>query len=145
MTALILYFALATGHVPYKHAYYLYVERPVGCEACYIPLLICRNSLEEIAQGKQVQDCVVIDTYERDSIWAMKGAAPIAPSQIETPPRIIHLNERVYRYQKVSAEEVLKLLEHPLGTIPISRSYIPQKIEPGATLTELIADFRGVH
>jgi hypothetical protein len=129
--------------VPYKHAYYLFLASvPTGCQACYVPLLITQLSLEEIANGNPAVLGVYIVTYERDSIWEMKGAVPIEPTVIEAAPRIIHLNGDAYRYQALFPSEVLKLIENPGGTIPISRPMVMNKAVPGASLPQLIADFR---
>src|SRR5256885_551136 len=39
--------AAQAAPVPYKHAYYLFLEGGgSGCEECYVPLLITRNSLD---------------------------------------------------------------------------------------------------
>jgi len=134
-----------SGRIAYKHAYYLFLsDVPKGCEACYVPLLISQQALEEIAQGREAQHCVFVYTYERNSIWEIRGAAPVDPSMIETQPRIIHVNGRSYRYQEVSPAEALKLLEKPNGTIPISRPMIMNKTVPGASLSELTADFRAL-
>jgi hypothetical protein len=131
------------GRIAYKHAYYLFLSGvPNGCEACYIPLLASQHSLEEIAQGKEAQLCVFAYTYERNSIWEMRGAVPVDAGAIETQPRIIRVNGKSYRYQEISPSEVLELLEKPHGTIPISRPLIITKMVPGASLSELIADFR---
>ena len=133
------------SRLPYKHAYYLFLSGVSdGCEACYIPLLVSRNSLEEIAQAKQAQHCVFIYTYERNSIWEIKGAVPVDPGAIETQPRIMHLNDKSYRYQEVSPSEALRVLEKPDGTIPVSRPMVVNKIVPGASVSELITDFRAL-
>jgi hypothetical protein len=53
----------------YRHAYYLFqILRPVGCEDCYVPLLLTSIRLEDLAREKQGDTCIVITTYERDSI-----------------------------------------------------------------------------
>jgi hypothetical protein len=88
--------------------------------------------------------CVFLSTYERDSIWEFKGAASIEASAIQLPPRLIEVNGRSYRYQEISPNDTLKLLENPVGTIPISRPHIENKTVPGASLNELIADFRAL-
>ena len=135
----------ARGRVPYRHAYYLFLATvPQGCEACYVPLLICQRSIEEIAHAMDAALCVFLLTYERDSIWEFKGAASIEASAIQLPPRLIEVNGRSYRYQEISPNDALKLLENPVGTIPISRPYIENKTVPGASLNELIADFRAL-
>jgi hypothetical protein len=135
----------ASERVPYRHAYYLFLATaPHGCEACYVPLLICQRSIEEIANAKDAALCVFLVTYERDSIWEFKGAASIEASAIQLPPRLIEVNGRSYRYQEISPNDVLKPLENPLGTIPISRPYIENKTVPGASLNELVADFRAL-
>jgi hypothetical protein len=133
------------GRIAYKHAYYLFLSGvPNGCEACYIPLLASQHSLEEIAQGKEAQLCVLAYTYERNSIWEMRGAVPVDAGAIETKPRIIRVNGKSYRYEEISPSEVLELLEKPHGTIPNSRPMIINKMVPGASLSELIADFRAL-
>lgn len=127
----------------YRHAYYLFLaEPPHGCEDCYVPLLITTEPLEQTARDKGPEACVLIITYERDSIWHDDGIVPVAGSDIEAESRIIHLRGRRYRYQEISFAEVLKLLEHPMGTIPISRPYLPKAASPGPTPEELIAEFR---
>ena len=129
--------------IAYKHAYYLFLASvPTGCQACYVPLLITQLSLGEIANEKTAVHDVFIITYERDSIWEMKGAAPIEPPSIEAATRVIHINGRTYRYQEISPTEVLNLLENPSGTIPISRAMVMNKEVPGASLPQLIEDFR---
>jgi len=131
------------GQVPaYRHAYYLFLgSTPKGCEDCYVPLLITVESLEEAANAKAPEAGVLIITYERDSIWNSEGIVSLQPHDIEAAPRILHLRGQKYRYQEITASEVLKLLEHPLGTIPISR--IAAKAgPPGPTREELIAEFR---
>jgi len=79
------------------------------------------ESLEEIASEKTKTDCALITTYERDSIWHNEGLISVAPTDIEKPQRMLLLRGRKYRYQEIRAAEVLKLLQNPLGTIPISR------------------------
>jgi hypothetical protein len=133
------------GRIAFTHAYYLFLSGvPDGCEACYVPLLISQRSLEEIARGSEALLCVFAYTYERDSIWEIKGAAPVDAGAIETQPRIIRVNGKSYRYQEISPGEVLALLEKPRGTIPISRPLIVNKMVPGASPSELIADFRAL-
>jgi hypothetical protein len=131
--------------VAYKHAYYLLLASvPTGCQACYVPLLITQLSLEEIAKGNAVALGVYIVTYERDSIWEVKGAAPIEAAAIDAPPRMIHLTGNAYRYLELFPSEVLKLIENPSGAIPISRPLVMNKAVPGASLPQLIADFRNL-
>jgi hypothetical protein len=133
------------GRIAYKHAYYLFLSGVTNaCEACYVPLLVSRHSLEEIAQGSEAQHCVFAYTYERNSIWEIMGAVPVEASAIETRPRIIRVNGKSYRYQEISPSELLELLEKPYGTIPISRPMMINKMVPGASLSELIVDFRAL-
>ena len=68
--------------------------------------------------------------------------SPFDAGAIETQPRIIRVNGKSYRYQEISPSEVLALLEKPRGTIPISRPLIVNKMVPGASPSELMADFR---
>jgi hypothetical protein len=129
--------------VPYKHAYYLFLEGGgSGCEECYVPLLITRNSLDQIAAGGRFEESILIITYERNSIWQSKGRVSLQAAHILSGERIVRLNAKRYRYQEISAEEVLKLLENPLGTIPISRIKAPGTPPDGPSLAQLIKDFK---
>jgi hypothetical protein len=129
----------------YRHGYYLFLsDTPEGCEACYVPLLISVDILEETAKHAADQDCVLITTYERDSIWQINGLVQVKPSDIAAAPRTIRLRNRHYRYQEITAGEILHLFEHPLGTIPISRPRLRSDLPPGPSLDELTAAFRTV-
>lgn len=110
----------------YRHAYYLFIAgTPQSCEDCYVPLLVTTDSLDRLAEGPVEQECLLIITYERDSIWHDDGVVSVAPRDVERGPRKIRLRDREYRYQEISSPEVLKLLENPMGTIPISRPILP--------------------
>jgi hypothetical protein len=127
----------------YHHAYYLFIDGPPqGCEACYVPLLVTSDPLEHIAQGSADEQCVLIITYERDSIWHDDGVVPIAPRDIQKAPRKIRVRDREYRYQEISSSEVLKLLENPMGSIPISRPLLPSAAHPSPAISDLIRAFR---
>jgi len=126
----------------FRHAYYLFLSgAPVGCEDCYVPLLITTKSIQEIALEKTIADCALITTYERDSIWHNEGLISVAPADIEKPPRILHLRGKRYRYQEISSAEALRLLQNPLGTIPISRPELPPG-SPGPSIDALILELR---
>jgi hypothetical protein len=127
----------------YRYAYYLFLSgAPNSCEDCYVPLLVTQESLEEAARASTKTASLVIITYERDSIWRNDGIVLIDPTEIESPPRIVHLRGRKYRYQEISSGEALKLFENPLGTIPVSRTMFPAFGSPGPTLEDLISSFR---
>lgn len=127
----------------YRHAYYLFLaDPPKGCEDCYVPLLITTSPLEQAAKAATQERCVLIVTYERDSIWHNDGLITLASGDIEAAPRIVHLRDRRYRYQEITSSEILKLLQNPMGTIPISRPYIPNPAPPTPTLQDLISAFR---
>jgi hypothetical protein len=127
----------------WRHGYYLFLaDPPVACEACYVPLLITSAPLEEIAKDSAGQDCVLITTYERDSIWQVNGIVHVAQQDIQAAPRTIRVRKRTYRYQEVGASEILKLLENPMGTIPISRTFLHSDLPPGPSLEDLKAAFR---
>ena len=127
----------------YRHGYYLFLsDPPVGCEQCYVPLLLTAEPLEEIAKSSGGQDADLITTYERDSIYHVNGIVHVAPPDVEAAPRTIRVRGRSYRYQEITAAEVLHLLEHPQGTIPISRPYLPSTLPPGPSFESLIAGFK---
>jgi hypothetical protein len=131
-----------TNSTNYRYAYYLFLEGVQGCENCYVPLLITREPLEQVAKSRESAAGVLIITYERDSIWHDDGIVSVAPTGIKAPERIIQLRNRTYRYQEISPSEVTKLLQNPMGTIPISRPVLPKASSPGPTLKELIAAFQ---
>jgi len=129
----------------YRHAYYLFLsDAPVMCEACYVPLLVTVDPLEEIAKKPEGAACVLITTYERDSIWQINGMVQVKRADIQTAPRSIRVRSRNYRYQEIAAAEVLRLLENPMGTIPISRPLLHSDLPPGPPLEALKAAFRDV-
>jgi len=127
----------------YRHGYYLFLAgTPNGCEDCYIPLLLTRKSIEDLKKNPTADDCVLITTFERDSIWHYDGLVPIGQSEINEAERKVRISNKTYRYQEIGAGEVLRLLENPLGKIPISRPYLPAKLAAGPELKQLIADFK---
>lgn len=131
------------ARLAYRHAYYLFIAgTPQGCEDCYVPLLVTTDSLDRIAEGADEEGCVLIITYERDSIWHDDGVISVAPRDVERGPRKIRLRDREYRYQEISSPEVLKLLENPMGTIPISRPIVPSAAHPGPAISDLIRAFQ---
>jgi len=131
--------------VPYRHAYYLFLEGGgTGCEQCYVPLLITRNSLEQIAAGGKFEGGLLIITYERDSIWQGKGTVPLYAVHILSGERIVRLDMKRYRYQEISAAEAIKLFENPMGTIPMSRPRGAGMPADGPSLADLIKAFKEV-
>ena len=127
-----------TGAAP--HAYYLFLMgTPQGCEDCYVPLLVIRQRLEDVAASGHDVTIVLITTYERDSIWKVERSVPLAAADVSAAERILRLRGRRYRYQEIAATEVLRLLEKPAGTVPIHRG-IP--MPDRASLEDLIAAFR---
>jgi len=123
------------------HAYYLFPEgAPQGCEDCYVPLLITRQTLAELTSSGRDSTVVLITTYERDSIWNVERGVTLAAVDVSAGERIVRLRGRRYRYQETAPAEVLRLLEKPEGTIPIHRVVpIPDK----KALEDLVAAFRG--
>jgi hypothetical protein len=127
----------------YRHGYYLFLAgTPQGCEDCYVPLLLTKKSVEELKENATPEDCVLITTFERDSIWHYDGLARIGQSEINTAERKVRISNKTYRYQEIRAGEVIRLLQNPLGKIPISRPYLPAKLPAGPELEQLIADFK---
>jgi hypothetical protein len=123
------------------HAYYLFLaDAPQGCEDCYVPLLVTRASLEEVASAGIDGPTILITTYERDSIWKVERGVVLAATQVSTRDRTVRLRGRRYRYQEIAPAEVLRLPEKPEGTIPIHRLVsVPDR----KSLEDLIAAFRG--
>jgi hypothetical protein len=159
------------AHQPFRHAYYLFQEDATGCSACYIPLLLTKESLEDLPRIKKLDDCRPILTYERDSIWQVLASQTINDSEVDVAARKIRFTMYVegyvnsegkgsttagpslvrvqtpayknlsYRYQEVGSAEVIKLLQNPQGTIPISK---PAMMQARLDLTEIITDFKSI-
>jgi hypothetical protein len=114
----------ADGSGPFRYAYYLF-EVPAGrtgCSDCYIPLLVTREPLDKVEES----EAVVIVTYERDSIWTLRDRpVKLDRGAVQTGERKVRFEGKVYRYQRVVNEEVVHLLEHPLGTLPVHRMAHP--------------------
>jgi len=127
----------------YRHGYYLFLAgTPNGCEDCYVPLVLTRKSIEDLKKNPTADDCVLLTTFERDSIWHYDGLVRIGQSEINEAERKVRISNKTYRYQEIGASEVLSLLENPLGKIPISRPYLAGKLPAGPELKQLIADFK---
>jgi hypothetical protein len=133
--------AAAGGEGASPHAYYLFLAgAPQDCENCYIPLLITRQPLDEVASSARDSTVVLITTYERDSIWKLERGVALAAVDVSAGDRRVRLRGRRYRYQEIAPAEVLRLLQKPEGTIPIHRLVpVPDK----KALEDLIAAFRG--
>jgi hypothetical protein len=126
----------------YRYGYYLYLaDTPHGCEDCYVPLLITPEPLEGIWDQARIQGVWIV-TYERDSIYQMAGTVDLDHSTVEPPARKIKVNGHTYRYQAAPAVEVLRLLQYPKGTIPVSRPLVSNKVAPGGSLEELTKNYR---
>jgi hypothetical protein len=127
----------------YHHGYYLFLAgTPQGCEDCYVPLLLTRKRIEDLKENPIPEDCVLITTFERDSIWHYDGLARIGQSEINAAERKVRISDKTYRYQEIGANEVLRLLQNPLGKIPISRPFLPAKLPAGPELKQLVSGFK---
>ncbi|MFO1435059.1 MAG: hypothetical protein U1F34_01300 [Gammaproteobacteria bacterium] len=112
------------GQDRYHCSYYLFEESnsAKGCSECYIPLLVMKQPIE----AKHDQDIAVIITYERDSIWELKrGKLEVMQLYLDAAAKRIRFAGGKYRYQLVSNDEALRLLQHPFGSIPIARLKSP--------------------
>jgi hypothetical protein len=82
--------------------------------------------------NRQDQEVAVITTYERDSIWQVqRQVLKYSDLAIELPARRIKFGGKTYRYQLVSNAEPVRLLNNPLGTIPIHRISHPRTGDDG--------------
>jgi hypothetical protein len=123
----------------YRYGYYLLLAQPAkGCEDCYVPLLLLPERIERIVDQRLDVDCVLVTTYERDSIWDIERAVRLSSKDIKVKERSLRFRKRAYRYQEVTAAEVLRLLEAPEGTIPIHRIKAPPTRE---SLQDLVSTF----
>jgi hypothetical protein len=138
-----------TPAVPlYRHGYYLFLDGGERCERCYVPLFITAEPLERIAKSKTDADGFLIVTYERDSIWEVKGSTSVLHGDIQPQPRIVRLKLKEglkeYRYQEVGPAEVLKLLRSPEGTIPVHRLHSSSYWPMAPSREDLISAFQNL-
>lgn len=132
----------ASGQGPAPpRAYYLFLAgAPEGCQDCYVPLLIVRQTLEDVAASGSPTAVVLVTTYERDSIWSVERGVSLTAADVSKSERMVRLRGRRYRYHEIPAAEVVRLLENPAGTIPIHRTApIPDR----RSHHDLIATFAG--
>ena len=124
---------------PFRYSYYLF-ELPgarTGCSDCYIPLLVTREPLEKSEQP----EAAVIVTYERDSIWTLADRpVKLDKGAVQAQERKIRFEGKVYRYQQVPNAETIRLLEQPLGKLPIHRRGSPIALENEALRRVLLRD-----
>jgi hypothetical protein len=131
----------APGEPLYRFGYYLVLlDTPVACERCYVPLLMSPEPFDSISTRKGSVNVVSIVTYERDSIWQMKGRALITADAIDRSSHTLHFRGRNYRYELAPANDLVHFLEHPPGTLPVSRPFMSQIEVPGGRLGDLVAD-----
>jgi len=129
------------GGTFYRYGYYLYLaDAPHGCEDCYVPLLITPEPLERISDQAGIRGVWIV-TYERDSIYQMAGTVDLDRGMVEPPARKVKVNGHTYRYQAAPAVEVLRLLQYPKGTIPVSRPLVSNKVAPGGSLEDLMSNY----
>jgi hypothetical protein len=127
--------AVDAGAAP--HAYYLFlVGAPQGCEDCYIPLLITRQPLDDVASSGRDGAVVLITTYERDSIWKVERRVPLAAVDVSAGERMVRLRGRRYRYQEIAPPLAGESGGHNAIHWVVS---IPDK----KALEDLVAAFRG--
>jgi hypothetical protein len=78
---------------------------------------------------------LVIETYRKDSIWN-RDRRPLKPVRsiwkVDAETRHIVVNGNTYRYEECPLTEVVRLLEHPEGKLPLHRVHAPLA---GATQT----------
>jgi hypothetical protein len=71
---------------------------------------------------------LTFETYKKDSIWNPDGR-PFkvlqAIDMLDLERREVTINGDKYRYEPASIQEVLLLLEHPEGTVPLHRLHGP--------------------
>ncbi len=133
----------APGQPLYRFAYYLsLMDAPSGCERCYVPLLITPDPLENAVRRKESLAAISITTYERDSIWQVNRNVTVTPEALDVKAHLIHYRGKTYRYEQTTDQQVLNLLENPLGTIPISRIHSP--LMWSTVLSDLTADFHAI-
>jgi hypothetical protein len=118
----------------YRNAYYLFAIGPLaeGVDRT-IPMLLTPEAIETAtAAGK---GCVLLWTYERDSLSGVREGVRIGPEDLKPQERHVRvpaLGEgsaaRWYRYQRVALSEARHLLEHPEGSIPVHRAGVSREL-----------------
>jgi hypothetical protein len=96
--------------------------------ARYVDLLLASEPLSTLRDGTAARPrssrALIVTTYQKDSIWNMDGH-PFRPvdrvEELDPDTHSVRINGKSYRYSKASLDEVVTLLRHPEGTIPIAR------------------------
>ena len=116
----------AQAHGQY-YAYWLTGKEPDGS----VILVLSRQPIADLAgaallAGKDVLECeaVAIATYYRDSLWNT-DRRPIKPlvkvEKVEGDQ--ISIDDRIFKWEPASLEDVARLLDAPEGRIPLHRIY----------------------
>jgi hypothetical protein len=118
----------------YRHAYYLFAVAPVADGADRgIPMLLSQKPIDEAtASGEGA--CVVIWTYERDSVFSVREGLRLHPDDLKPKERHVQIPTmgdgaplRWFRYQRVALSEARHLLVHPEGSIPVHRPAVARE------------------
>jgi hypothetical protein len=113
----------------YRYAYFLFAAGQVADNAdASIPLLLTRRPLEQASTADADPCCVVVWTYERDSVSLVRQGTDIRAEHVKAQERHVQIPglavggiRHWYRYQRVALSEARQLLTHPEGVIPVHR------------------------
>lgn len=118
-----------------KYSAYWLIRDDQSSKAGYVPLLVTRQPLEQLADLKQDEKRPLADataltviTYKKDSLWNVdrrpfKVVKTI--TKVDAKAREITLDGATYRLEEAALKDVLRLVEKPEGTMPIHRIHAP--------------------
>ena len=117
----------AVSHEAPYQAYWL-----VGADGqAYPTLLITHEPLENLAGHKKSSDlaldnmAMTFRTYKKDSLWDEPFRLVQEVGAVDAKAKTVVLDGANYVYEPGSLEDVVRLMEKPDGTIPISRRVDP--------------------
>jgi hypothetical protein len=116
--------------IPYR-AYWLTGPVVRGESREYLWLLVTRGPIEDLAGAKKRPALLFDDlaftfrTYQKDSLWSdpFRPVQQFGPVSREANTAV--LDGVTYKYESCPLKDVVRLLEKPLGTIPVHRGPHP--------------------
>ncbi len=127
-------------------AYWLTADPPDPNSAEYEPILLLSFlSIERLAELPRPPEglpagrnkgqmplldavALTIETYKKDSIWNPDGRPFRVDrlfSKVDAQARKVKVDGKTYRYEDCSLEDLVHLLDHPEGTVPLHRLHGP--------------------
>jgi hypothetical protein len=113
--------------VSYDAPYRAYWLTGPGEQAGYLTLLVTHGPVEGLAGHEKWSDfpldnmAMTFRAYKKDSLWDSPFKPVLRFGEVDPAERTAVLDGVAYSYEGCDLKDVVRLLEKPFGTIPISR------------------------